>query len=83
MGADLPTIGASKDYLDFIHYLSQQHASLAIELAGFHTLENVLNWMRRRGLHLGSIDVVAHDEYSHDLLIPMGVGERHVIFGVT
>ena len=39
--------------------------------------------MKAKGLPLAAIDVVAQDEFSHDLLIPLGTDGRHLAFGMT
>jgi hypothetical protein len=71
------------EYRDYINALRTQDPELAGEVAGFNTLENVLAWMRKKGLPLGTIDIVGQDEYSHDFLVPVGPGERHLAFGAT
>jgi hypothetical protein len=50
-------------------------------IAGFRTLEHVLDWLKAEGLPLGSLDMVTQDEYSHDLLVP--VGPDWLAFGMT
>jgi hypothetical protein len=54
---------------------------LADRLAGFRTLEHVLVWLKADGQPLGSLDMVTQDEYSHDLLVP--VGPDWLAFGMT
>ena len=54
---------------------------LAVRLAGFRTLEHVLDWLRAEGHPLGSLDLVTQDEYCHDLLVP--VGKDWLAFGMT
>jgi hypothetical protein len=71
------------EYDDYVRTLAGQQPDLAGEVAGFNTLENVLAWMRRRGLPLGRMDVVTQDEFSHDVLIPLGNGGQHIVFGIT
>jgi hypothetical protein len=46
------------------------------------TLEQLLAWMQRHGLSLDAMDLVAQDEFSYDLLIPLPDG-RWLAFGVT
>ncbi len=71
------------EYQDYVSRLEAQSPDLAGEVAPFHTLENVLEWMKRQGIALGSIDVVNQDEYSHDVLIPLDAAGRHLVFGCT
>ena len=54
---------------------------LADRIAGFRTLERVLDWLKTEGGALASLDLVTQDEYSHDLLIP--VGPDWLAFGMT
>lgn len=70
------------EYAADIAALRRTDPTLAKDLAGFHTLENVLAWMHAQGLPLGSLDVVFQDEYSHDVLIPLKDG-RCLVFGIT
>jgi hypothetical protein len=70
------------EYTDHIRCLATLDPALAEELAGFTSLEQVLPWMMRRGLPSDGLDVLAQDEYSHDLLVPLGDG-RYVTFGMT
>ena len=71
------------EYSDYIRALGEQERDLARELASFHTLENVLAWMRTRDLPLDELDVVFQDEYSHDVLIPLRADGRYLVFGIT
>jgi hypothetical protein len=71
------------EYPDYLKRLAESEPSLAREVAGFNTLENVLDWMKRRALPLGSLDVIFQDEYSHDVLIPLGPDGRCLVFGIT
>jgi hypothetical protein len=71
------------EYQDSINRLKAQSPDLARELAPFHTLENVLEWMKRRGISLATIDLVNQDEYCHDVIIPLDSAGRHLVFGCT
>ncbi len=73
----------SPDYPAFVERVRSEDAALADELASLVTLEGVLNWLRGRDKGLSGLDVLAQDEYSHDLLVPIGPGERHLAFGMT
>ena len=52
------------------------------ELAEIRTLERLLAWLQEHGLPLAELDLIAQDEYSHDLIIPAGTGEWYS-FAVT
>jgi len=54
---------------------------LADRVASFRTLEHVLDWLKADGHPLGTLDMVTQDEYSHDLLVP--VGPDWLAFGMT
>ena len=71
------------DYADSLAQLRAAEPELAAELAGFHTLEKLLGWFTARGLPVARLDLVAQDEYSHDLLIPLGDGGRWLSFAMT
>jgi hypothetical protein len=71
------------EYRDQVAGLGREHAGLAAEIAGFHTLENVLAWMQRRGLPLSSIEIIFQDEFSHDFLVPLEPAGTHLVFGIT
>ncbi len=70
------------EYLDYVRALEAHAPELAAEVAGLASLEGVLGWMARRGLPLGSLDLVAQDEFCHDLLVPLPDG-RWLAFGMT
>ncbi|HKA05919.1 MAG TPA: hypothetical protein VKD71_01595 [Gemmataceae bacterium] len=54
---------------------------LATQLEGVRTLEHVLDWMKREGHSFAAMDMITQDEYSHDLLLP--VGTDWLAFGMT
>ena len=61
--------------------MQASRSDLADRLAGFRTLEHVLDWLKAEDYPLGSLDMVTQDEYSHDLLLP--VGPDWLVFGMT
>ena len=63
--------------------LARHDPELAEQVRGFNTLENVLKWMPQRGLPLSSLDVIPQDEFSLELLLPLGADGRHLVFGIT
>jgi hypothetical protein len=71
------------EYPASLQTLRECDPALAEELAPLCGLEGVLGWIKRRGLPLASLDMVTQDEYSHDLLLPLGPGGRHLAFAVT
>jgi hypothetical protein len=71
-----------QEYAASVQTLRATVPALAAELAGFHTLENVLRWMEKKGLSLAGLDIVFQDEYHHDALIPLANG-RWLVFGIT
>jgi hypothetical protein len=68
-------------YAESVADLRGHRPDLADRVAGFRTLEHVLDWLKADGLPLGSLDLVMQDEYSHDLLVP--VGPDWLAFGMT
>lgn len=55
---------------------------LRAELDELRTLEDVLEWMKERGLPGTALSVVTQDEYSHDVVVDTSDG-NFVAFGVT
>ena len=51
------------------------------ELAELTSLEKILNWMQANQLPLDRLDLLAQDEFCHDLFIPWQ--DRWLIFGLT
>jgi hypothetical protein len=51
------------------------------ELAGLASLEKILAWMQAKQLPLAQLDLVAQDEFCHDLFVPWQ--DRWLIFGLT
>jgi len=47
------------------------------------SLEKILVWMSAIKLDLASIDLVAQDEFSHDLIVPLPEDAQFVVFGLT
>jgi hypothetical protein len=45
------------------------------------SLEKILNWMKAQGVPATQIDIIAQDEYCHDLLVPWQDG--WLVFGMT
>jgi hypothetical protein len=71
------------EYQDYVEQLARTDPELAGNIAGFHTLERVMEWMRKHDLPLGSIDLVTQDEFTHDFLVPLAQENRYLVFGIT
>ena len=56
--------------------------TLRAELDELRTLEDVLDWMKERGLAGTALSVVTQDEFTHDVVVSAGGGEWAAI-GVT
>ncbi len=69
------------EYSDCLPSLRSTHAWLAQQIERFVTLEHVLDWMKREGHSLTTLDMVTQDEYCHDLLMP--IGPEWLVFGMT
>ncbi len=70
------------NYEEHVQHLACQDPALARAVGRFTSLEHVLPWMMREGLPSDGLDVLAQDEYSHDLLLPLADG-RYLVFGMT
>lgn len=70
------------DYEQSLTQLREVDRELADELAEFGSLEKLLGWFRTKDLPLREIDLVAQDEYCHDLIIPFTDG-RWLSFAMT
>ena len=51
------------------------------EIAELTSLEKILAWMQANQLPMDRLDLVAQDEFCHELLIPWR--ERWLVFGLT
>jgi hypothetical protein len=71
-----------RDYPADVDLLRSENPHLAEELAGVRSLESVLGWMKRRGLELGSVEIIAQDEFSLDFVVPLPEGP-YLLFGIT
>jgi hypothetical protein len=70
-------------YRDHVEALSATSPDLAAEVASFHGMEEVLQWMKRRGLTQAAVDLIGMDEFSYDFLIQLEPDDRWIAFGVT
>jgi hypothetical protein len=51
------------------------------DLAGLTSLERILAWMQANQLPLDQLDLIAQDEFCHDLFVPCE--GRWLVFGLT
>jgi hypothetical protein len=72
-----------REYADHVELLRSTAADLAEEVASFRSVEQVLQWMKRRGLTQNAVDLVGMDEFSYDFLIQLESGGRWISFGVS
>jgi hypothetical protein len=72
-----------REYADYVTALGEELPDLAAEIASFHGLEAVLQWMQRRGLTQAAVDMIGMDEFSYDFLIQLDPTGRWIAFGVT
>jgi hypothetical protein len=63
--------------------LEATHPDVARDLRGVTSMEKVLAWMKRRGVALDRLDLIAQDEYSHDLTVPLNPHGDWLVFGLT
>jgi hypothetical protein len=71
----------SKEYADYVETIRVKHPTLARELASFHGISHVLDWMNQRSLAV--IDMVGQDEFEYDFMVQMEPGGSWLVFGVT
>jgi hypothetical protein len=71
------------EYADHVEALRADSPELADEAAAFRGVEDVLQWMKRRGLTRAAVDLVGMDEFNYDFLIQLEPGGRWIAFGVT
>jgi hypothetical protein len=69
-------------YSDYLIELRATDAKLASTLGEITCLEKLLSWIQVSGLPLANIEVLAQDEYSHDMLIPL-LDNRWLVFGMS
>jgi hypothetical protein len=69
-------------FKDYVEALRAEHPELARDFAGFDGLEDVLQWLGRRDLGRGAVDIVGQDEFHYDFLVRLE-GGRWLAVGVT
>ena len=71
------------EFEEYVAALRPQHPDIAQDFAGFRGLEDVLQWMGRRGLGRGDVDIVGQDEFHYDFLLRLDNAGRWLAVGVT
>lgn len=69
-------------YTEQLAEITASDPALGEQLAGLPNLEAILKWAPAAGVPLAGLDLVQQDEYSYDLLLPLGEA-RWLDFGVT
>ncbi len=72
-----------REYADYVTALRAESPELAVEIAAFRGLEQVLQWMHKRSLTQAAVDMIGMDEFSYDFLIQLEPAGRWIVFGVT
>ena len=72
-----------REYADYVTALQAAAPSLAVAVASFHGMEDVLQWMKRRGLTKAAVDLVGMDEFSYDFMIQLEPDGQWLVFSVT
>jgi hypothetical protein len=71
------------EYCDCIDALRAENAELAEEVASFHGIGHVLDWMKEKSMTANVIDMVGQDEFEYDFMIQLAPSDRWLVFGVT
>ena len=80
----MPIISSHQpDYAEYVNRLAQQESALAEQVADFHGIEHVLQWMQTNGLCHTKVDIVGQDEFHYDFLVEMPAAGQWIVFGVT
>ncbi len=72
-----------REYAEYVTALGNEVPDLAAEVASFFGMEQVLQWMKRRGLTQAAVDLIGMDEFSYDFLIQLEPDGCWIAFGVT
>lgn len=69
------------DYANDLGKLELANPDLWRRIGGFRTLEHILDWMKSERHSFAGLDLIAQDEFCHDLLMPL----QHdwLVFGMT
>jgi hypothetical protein len=56
---------------------------LAAEVGGLRGLGGVMAWMTSRGIPLSRAEIIQHDEFSLDFVLPLEPDLRTLVFAIT
>jgi len=70
-------------HLKDIDPVAEPSPGLIDEIRSLSSIRDILSWMQHRGIRLDSLDVITQDEFSHDVLVPVGPTGDWAAFGVT
>jgi hypothetical protein len=71
------------EFEDYLGRLRATDPQLAEEFTGATGIEQVLQWLSRRGLGSTAVDIVGQDEFAYDFLVRLDAAGRWLAFGVT
>jgi hypothetical protein len=71
------------EYGDYVATLRFEAPEIAVDVADFGGIGQVLNWMVQRGRTRVPVDTVGQDEFEYDFLMELEPGGRWLVFGVT
>lgn len=72
-----------REYADHVEALRVAEPELAAAFASFRGVQDVLQWMKPRGMTHSAVDLIGMDEFSYDFLIQLEPGGRWIAFGVS
>jgi hypothetical protein len=75
--------GEFLSYIDSVNQIKECDAELAQALSEVTNLDRALRKLEQLRFRMAEMDVIAQDEFSHDVLIPFAEGERYLVLGVT
>ena len=59
-----------------------EFAKLRLALRQHRSVGDVLAWLQARGEPIDSVEVVIQDEFTHDLILPLG-GSLHAVYDTS
>lgn len=71
------------EYPEHVARLAGTCPSLAEQVRSFTNLRHVLDWMKRTGLDLIEVNVIAQDEFNHDFLFRFDGDGKFLVFGMS
>lgn len=70
------------EYLEYVADLRDDHPDWAAAFARFDGIMHMLDWMQDNDLARARVDMISHDEFNYDFLIPLS-DQRWLVFGVN